>query len=156
MKRIRAAAIIVDDGKVLLIHRINQGREYYVFPGGGVESGEAMEQAVLREALEETSLEVRLEKLLYRHIYDDNTEQFFYLCRYVSGRPKLGDANEAREMEKNGANSYEPGWYAIESLPQLLVYPLEIRDWLISDIKTNFEIIPRESNIKVAELRQSL
>lgn len=156
MKRIRAVAIIVNDGKVLLMHRINNSKEYYIFPGGGVENGETVEQAVLREVQEETSLEAKIEKLLYHHIYDDNTEQFFYLCRYVSGEPKLGEGNEARDMKESSANFYNPIWHEIKGLPQLLLYPLEIRDWFIGDAKTNFENVPREAKIKVSELRQSL
>ena len=155
-KRIRAIAIIVTDGKVLLIHRISHGKEYYVFPGGGVENGETVEQAVLREVQEETSLEVKIEKLLYHHTYDDNTEQFFYLCRYVSGEPKLGDGNEARDMKESNDNFYNPVWYEIKGLPQLLLYPLEIRDWFIEDAETNFENESKEAKIKVSELRQSL
>ena len=156
MKRIRAVAIIINDRKVLLMHRINNGKEYHVFPGGGVENGETVEQAVLREVREETSLEAKIEKLLYHHIYDDSTEQFFYLCRYVSGEPKLGDGNEARAMKESNANFYNPVWYEIKGLPSLLLYPLEIRDWLIEDAETNFENVPREATIKVLELRQSL
>lgn len=153
MKRIRAVAIIVNNGKVLLIHRIRHGKEYYVFPGGGVENGETVKQAVLREVQEETSLEVKIEKLLYHHIYDDKTEQFFYLCRYISGEPKLGDGNEARDMEKSNDNFYDPIWYEIKALPQLLLYPLEIRDWFIEDAKTNFKNMPRKATIKISELR---
>lgn len=156
MKRIRAVAIIVNEGKVLLMHRINNGKEYHVFPGGGVENGETVEQTVLREVQEETSLKVKIEKMLYHHIYDDNTEHFFYLCRYVSGEPKLGDGNEAQDMKESNVNFYNPIWYEIKGLPQLLLYPLEIRDWFIKDRKTNFEFVPREVTIKVSELRQSL
>ena len=156
MKRIRAVAVIINNGKILLMHRINNGKEYYVFPGGGVENEETIEQAVLREVQEETSLEVKIEKLLYHHILDDNTEQFFYLCRYVSGEPKLGNGNEAQDMKESNANFYNPAWCEIKGLPQLLLYPLEIRDWFIEDMKTNFENIPREARIKVLELRQTL
>ncbi len=156
LKRIRAVAIIIENGKVLLIHRINHNKEYHVFPGGGVENGETVEQAVLREVTEETSLKIKIEKLLYHHVYDDNSEQFFYLCHYISGEPKLGDGNEKRDMEKSSTNFYNPVWYEIKNLPQLLLYPLEIRDWLIEDIKTNFENTPREAKIKISELRRSL
>ncbi len=156
MKRIRAVAIIVNNGKILVMHRINNEKEYHVFPGGGVESGETIKQAVLREVQEETSLEVKIEKLLYHHIYDDNTEHFFYLCRYVSGEPKLGDGNEARDMKESNANFYNPVWYEIKELSQLLLYPLEIRDWFTEDIKTNFKNMPRETTLKVSKLRQSL
>ena len=156
MKRIRAVAVIVNNGKILLMHRINNGKEYHVFPGGGVENGETVGQAVLREVQEETSLEVKIEKLLYHHILDDNTEQFFYLCRYISGEPKLGDGNEARAMKESNTDFYDPMWYEIGELPQLLLYPLEIRDWFIEDIKTNFGNIPREAKLRVSKLRQSL
>ncbi len=36
MKRIRAVGILIKKNKVLLIHRKNE-KEYWVFPGGGVE-----------------------------------------------------------------------------------------------------------------------
>lgn len=42
MKRIRAVAMIVNNEKILLMHRINNGKEYYVFPGGGVENIERL------------------------------------------------------------------------------------------------------------------
>lgn len=156
MKRIRAVAIIVDSDNILLMHRINQGKEYYTFPGGGVENGETVEQAVLREVQEETSLAVEIDKLLYHHIYDDDTEHFFYLCRYVVGEPKLGNSNELRDMRGDAANFYDPAWHEIKDLPLLCVYPLEIRDWFINDTKTNFENVPKETRIRVSELRQSV
>jgi len=133
MKKIRAVAIIVNKGKILLMHRIKNGKEYYVLPGGGIEPNETIEEAVLREVNEETSVKIKIEKLLYHHIYDDNSEQFFYLCFYISGKPKLGDANELRNMKKDKANFYQPIWCEIKNLPKLLLYPLEIRDWIIAE-----------------------
>ena len=59
-------------------------------------------------------------------------------------------------MKESNANFYNPIWYEINGLSQLLLYPLEIRDWLIGDIKTDFENVPREAKIKVSELRQTL
>ena len=38
MSRQRVAAIVVKDNKVLLMHRVNDGREYYSFPSGGKDS----------------------------------------------------------------------------------------------------------------------
>jgi len=156
LERIRAVAIIRKGGEILLMYRINNGKEYYVFPGGGVETGETIEQAVLREVQEETTLDIQIEKMLYHHIYDDNTEQFFYLCRYVAGEPQLGDCPEVEEMKKSDNNFYNPIWYKIEKLPQLLLYPLEIRDWLLEDLKTNFANTPRKAKIKMSELQHSL
>ncbi len=61
----RAAAIILKEAKILLIHRFFNGKEYYVFPGGGVESGETPEEAAIREMKEETSLDVKLDRKLW-------------------------------------------------------------------------------------------
>ena len=84
----------------------------------------------------------------------DNTEQFFYLCRYVSGEPKLDEGNELRDMQKGGANYYEPVWYEIGKISQLLFYPLEIKDWFLKDVKSDFKNTPREAKIKISDLRQ--
>ena len=152
MKRVRAVAIVTHDNKLLLICRINNGKEYFVFPGGGVENGESVEDAVIREVKEETSLEVNIERLVYKINYDDNTEHHFYLCSYISGEPALGDANERRDHSKE--NFYKSKWYQIEKLPAMLIYPLEIRDWLTKDIKSNFYNTPREVSIKISERRE--
>lgn len=154
-KKIRAVAVIINKGDVLLMYRLKNGKEYYVFPGGGVEKGETVEQAVLRETKEETSVKIRIEKLLYHHIYDDGTEHFFYLCRYLSGKPSLDEANELRSMREENNNFYNPEWHRIKDLLQLLLYPLEIRDWLLDDIKTNFRNTPKRAVLKVSELRHS-
>lgn len=155
-KRIRAVGIVINEDKVLLMHRVKNGKQYYVFPGGGVEEGESIEEAVVRELWEETTLEIEVGKLLYRHIYDDGNEQFFYLCRYVSGTPKLGEGTESEEMKVSNKNYYNPMWYPVENIERLLLYPLEIRDWLIDDIKNNFADTPREATLKVKEIRHTL
>lgn len=68
---IRAVAVLVKDDKVLLIHRTRDGKEFWVFPGGGVEEDEKIEEAVVREVEEEASIKCKIVKLLYTHIYSD-------------------------------------------------------------------------------------
>jgi len=50
-------------GRILLIERLNPPHGY-ALPGGFVDIGETLEQAAVREALEETSLQVTLRALL--------------------------------------------------------------------------------------------
>jgi mutator protein MutT len=155
MKRIRAVAIVVKDKEILLMYRKNE-KEYYTFPGGGVEEGETIERAVLRELEEETTIKATINKLLYHHIYDDNTEQYFYLCDYITGQPKLREDSIEKEKTLQGNNSYNPLWVKIEELQNKLVYPLEIRDLVIEDYKNNFRNSVITSTIKISELRETL
>jgi mutator protein MutT len=155
MKKIRAVAILIKGDEVLLIYRKNE-KEYFVFPGGGVEEGETIEEAVIREMLEETTMEVKINKLLYHHIYDNDTEQYFYLCDYVSGEPKLDENSEEKEKMLEGKDFYDPKWIKIKELKNMLVYPLEIRDLLIEDYKNGFINLVNTLIIKVSELRDIL
>lgn len=156
MRPIRAAGITTRQDKVLLMWRHNHGREYYIFPGGRVEKGETVEEAVRRELKEETSIEVEVENLLYHLRYSKNgqahSDQYFYLCRYISGRPKLGDFNEKKRME-GGKDLYKPMWISLEGLGGMTVYPAEIRDWLTADVGDGFSQTPREGVLKIETLR---
>lgn len=48
--------IIIRDGKVAMVHSLKY--DYYKFPGGGIEQGEGLEEALLREVAEESGLQV--------------------------------------------------------------------------------------------------
>jgi 8-oxo-dGTP diphosphatase len=53
------SGLVVSDGKVLLIRRGKEPyKDHWSLPGGGVEPGETLREAVRREVLEETGLEV--------------------------------------------------------------------------------------------------
>lgn len=54
-------AVVVQEGKILLIAaRTPEGKVYYDLPGGGQLEFETMEQAVVREVLEETGYSARV------------------------------------------------------------------------------------------------
>ena len=57
--RVAANALIVNEGHALLVE-FSGGTEdeHYNLPGGGVELGESLEEAVRREVMEETCLEI--------------------------------------------------------------------------------------------------
>lgn len=153
----RAAAIIIHDNSLLLMYREKDGHVYYAFPGGTVESGENPEDTVLREVYEETSLQVNLGKLLYRiHIMDAACckDEYFYLCEYVSGIPQMHpDAVELQRV-KEGNNYYELRWVSVSAIAELLVYPLEIRDWLLQDLCHGFQDNVRITKLLRSEMRQ--
>ena len=153
---VRAVAILIKDNKILLMHRSRDNKKYWVFPGGGVEKNESVQNAVIREIEEEASIKSEIIKLLYSHKYSDTDGcHYFYLCKYISGTPKLGNFNELQIMKK-GNQTYKPIWVNIKKLANLLPYPLEIRDWLIEDFKNSFKDAPRSAILETKDLRQKI
>lgn len=62
--------ISVDDSQIVLVQRaIDPGYGKWVFPGGYVDRGEEIRAAAVREAREETGLDVRLDRLINIYSY---------------------------------------------------------------------------------------
>ena len=58
--RLRACAMIVRHGQLLLVRQRKGSSTYWLLPGGGVERGETVKAALLREVKEECGLDVRV------------------------------------------------------------------------------------------------
>jgi 8-oxo-dGTP diphosphatase len=73
--KLAVGTVIVDDrGRIVLVRRaIEPGYGKWVFPGGYVDRGEEVEHAAIREALEETGLDVRLDRLMDIYSYTGRT-----------------------------------------------------------------------------------
>jgi 8-oxo-dGTP diphosphatase len=92
-------AVILHEGKVALIQRGKEPlRGRWVIPGGTVEPGESLEDAVVREVREETGLIVQPEEvvLVFDRILKDGEELRYhyviidYRCRYIAGELVAG------------------------------------------------------------------
>lgn len=65
-----AAAIVVQDGAVLMVRRrVAEGQLSWQFPAGEIEPGESPEQAAVRETLEEVAMNVTAQKLLGERVH---------------------------------------------------------------------------------------
>ena len=76
---IRAGAIIMKDGKLLMV---SNDRDYLYSVGGRLKFGETAEEAVVREVLEETGVQMEIDRLGFVH------ENYFY-GDALSNRNKL-------------------------------------------------------------------
>ena len=121
-KRVRA--IIVINGKVVLIKRLKDRQEYYVFPGGGVENGEDNNSALERECREELGVEVKVGKLVYEKEFAGQ-KQYFYLCEYVSGKLGSGTGPEFSNSS-DYSGGYKIDLMKIENLDNIDLRPKEI------------------------------
>jgi ADP-ribose pyrophosphatase YjhB (NUDIX family) len=63
--RVKVRAVILRDGKLVVSRERRRGVEHVLLPGGRVQAGEAITEALVREVAEETGLEVVPERLLY-------------------------------------------------------------------------------------------
>src|SRR6185295_5359171 len=80
-----------DRTSVLLILR--RDVPVWVLPGGGIDPGESPEQASVREILEETSLSVKVERLVGTYIPINRLAKRtnLYECSFVSGSLRRSD-----------------------------------------------------------------
>ena len=121
-------AVIINDSKILLIHRYKNGEEYWVFPGGHIEVGEAVDQALRREIQEELSMEaIEIgEQFPYNH--PDGSSEIFAYCRVTDGTPQLGGPEQKIASQQD---RYEPGWLDLQiALGLDNLYPIPVRDAL--------------------------
>lgn len=95
--------IITSDKKLILVKRaFDPYKDDWAFPGGIVEYGETVESAAIREAKEETGLDVRIERLLgvYSDPKRDPRGHFVsvcFLCEPVGGTLKTSE--ETKEVK---------------------------------------------------------
>jgi len=100
-------AVIVENGRALVVRRGTEPlKGEWSIPGGVVELGETLRQAAVREAKEETGLEVEAGEVLevVDRIMPDPQQNIQYhyvlvdfLCRRISGEARSGaDATELR------------------------------------------------------------
>ena len=104
------SAAILRGGKVLIVRRARKpALGVYTLPGGVVEAGETLEDAVRREVREETALDIAPvtlaghREVILRDAHSRTERHFVILCfasRWLSGEPQLNDElDEARWID---------------------------------------------------------
>lgn len=91
-----SAAIIVQDGRVLMVRRrVSEGELMWQFPAGQIEAGEVAEDAAVRETLEETGLTVKAVRLLGERVHPKTGRSMSYTaCEVVDGEAHVADDEE--------------------------------------------------------------
>lgn len=123
--RNRACAIITSGDWILLLKHQSPSRKAPIWlpPGGGVEFGESMEQAVVREVKEETGLFIRPVRLLWVHEFIESplhAIEFYFECDVTGGSLRLGEDPEYGKDSQLLMDLKFIPYNEIENLP---VYP---------------------------------
>lgn len=107
--------VVDDNNKVLLMRRGQKSKNqigFWTQPGGAVDYGETVEDAIKREIKEELNIEVNLTRMLCYsdHIMSDEGQHWVaisWLAKIVSGKPKIMEPLKCDALE----------WFALDHLP---------------------------------------
>lgn len=119
--RIGVAAIVIKDGRVLLVKRQNvHGSGSWSTPGGHLEFGETPEQCAIRETEEEVDIQITNVHFVAvtNDIFRENGKHYITLWMagvYISGEPRVAADYEIADL----------GWFEWDNLPTPLFLPFE-------------------------------
>ena len=146
--RYRAAAIIVEDGCVLLAG--NDKEDYFYSVGGGVHMNEKAEDAVLREVFEETGVHYEIDRLavIHENFWDGNGafdtglhchEIAFYYLMKPRGTKELHSNSYTRFMNKETMH-----WIPIQDLDKYKYFPSFLKEYLSESRQQIMHIVTDE------------
>ena len=131
INNIQARGIILKENNVLIMHRIKEGKEYYVFPGGHMREGEKPLETAIREIEEETTIKAKDMRLAFESTNYVKPKKvlkdYFFVGYWKSGEPILS-GEESRSNDKS--NFYEPMWIPIKKISELTLYPAMAKEWI--------------------------
>jgi ADP-ribose pyrophosphatase YjhB (NUDIX family) len=100
--------IRTEDDRLALVRRaIEPGYGLWVFPGGYVDRGEEITAAAVREAREESGLEVRIEQLVNIYSYPGASPIIVVYTAVVTGGELCSDEDECLEAR----------WFTADDIP---------------------------------------
>ncbi|GAA4436304.1 NUDIX hydrolase [Pontibacter saemangeumensis] len=116
--RVRVCGICIQDNRLLLARHGSTiaNNAFWAPPGGGLHFGETMQACLKRELLEETGLEVRVERFLYVQEFLQpplHAVEFFFEVRVTGGSLRTGTDPEAAT---GGALLEHVQWLTIKEL----------------------------------------
>ena len=137
-------AIIIENGKILVMFRNKEGSKYFTLVGGRLNEGETTEQALIREIKEETGLNITSSRLVYIEEHPEPyNEQFIYVCE-VAPHSDVAIQDDAEEalMNRVSINVHVPAWSDISSFSNLPFRTPQLQQAIVLGLKKGFPKTP--------------
>ena len=133
---VRANGILIHRNSVLLVQLKTPivDYPYWMPPGGGLEFGETLQDAVKRELLEETGISVQVNDLWYVNEYINkpwHAIEFYFKCSYESGELLIGT-----DPERVKQYILDSAFVSLEEFKHLMIRPTFLKEQLIKDFET--------------------
>ena len=140
-----ARAIIIENGKILVMFRNKEGIKYYTLVGGRVNEYEKIEDGLAREVMEETGMTVTSSKLVYTESHAaPYNEQYIYLCEVAPHNEiAIQDSAEEAQMNKVEINIHTPMWANLSSFKTLPFRTPQLQDAILRALKKGFPKEPQ-------------
>jgi len=137
-KEIKASAVIIRNGKVLLQKSASSGAEEYVFPEVEMGVNEDPEVLLKKKINEEFSVPISIKKLFYKMAVKPGSEAYYYLCSVDEKEAELYKYLFEKGITPASQKSVNLEWVGIQKLQSLNLYPIPVRDYLISKSFTDY------------------
>jgi len=135
-----ARAIIIEDNKLLLMHRNKYGNKYFTLIGGRSNNNESIEQTLIREIKEETGLDITNFRLVFHEQNPEPyNEQFIFLCD-VAPYENIGlqpDSEEAM-LNKLEMTTHQPVWIEADDFSNLPFRSVGLQKAIENSLKNGF------------------
>lgn len=130
---ISAAALVVRDGRILLVNHREPGRfDFWVPPGGRLEGDESIFDCAQRETLEETGLHVELNRILY---IQEFVQPGYHFCKFfLLGQTSGGTLSLANRIPGEDF-LVDARFLSPEELGELVVHPEILKDQFWRDLE---------------------
>jgi 8-oxo-dGTP diphosphatase len=123
--RLTAAVLVMHEGKFLLAERNKENYNgYWIIPGGGVEFGETIQNAALREIKQETNLDVDIIKLIGHKEVINVPGNYHSVVFYYLAKPKHLNIEANDDVSK--AN-----FFSIDEIKKMKI--AESVEWVLKD-----------------------
>jgi len=116
--RVRVAGILISSDGVLLIAHKKNDDVYWLLPGGGVDYGESLSEALVREFVEELNIDVTVSDLAFisdsidpsgdRHVVN-----ICFICKHEGGEYILGEEGRLHDFS----------FFKKEEIPDINIFP---------------------------------